>query len=102
MVLEVSAQLEGVLEMIRAQASHPDTAASVAPVLLIDPELSGASKFAFSARGAGYKGLIVALQPFESGKAIQSAFDYICERPSASEVQLALFGSVNAPKSEEN
>lgn len=98
LVLEVSAQLEGVLEMIRAQASHPGMAASVAPVLLIDPELSGASKFAFSARGAGYKGLIVALQPFESGKAIQSAFDYICERPAASEVQLALFGSAGAPK----
>ena len=61
--------------------------------LLIDPELPGAAKFAFSARGAGYKGLIIGLRPISGGAALKAAFDHICEAQTMTSIQTALFGS---------
>ena len=60
-------------------------------VLLIDPNLPGASKFAFSARSAGFSGLIIALRPVTGGAAIKAAFDGTCESMSANAVSAALF-----------
>ena len=61
--------------------------------LLIDPNLPGASKFAFSARSAGFSGLIIALRPVTGGAAIKAAFDGTCESISASAITAALFNS---------
>ncbi len=59
--------------------------------LLIDPNLPGAPKFAFSARSAGFNGLIIALRPVTGGAAIKAAFDATCESMSASAISAALF-----------
>ncbi len=59
--------------------------------LLIDPNLPGATKFAFSARSAGFSGLIIALRPVTGGAAIRAAFDATCESMSASAISAVLF-----------
>ena len=60
-------------------------------VILIDPNLPDAAKFAFRARSAGFSGLIIALRPVTAGAAIKAAFDGICESMSASAISAVLF-----------
>ncbi len=82
LVLEQPIYVDGLLAQL---VSHPPQ------VLLIDPNLPGAAKFAFSARSAGFNGLIIALRPVIGGAAVKAAFDATCESLSASAVSAALF-----------
>jgi hypothetical protein len=82
--------------LVLESGPHPDAFAaqlqSKPPqVLLIDPQLPGATKLGFSARSAGFKGLIVALRSFTGGAAIKAAFDHICDTQSASAIVSVLF-----------
>ena len=82
LVLEQPIYVEGLLAQLMLRPPQ---------VLLIDPNLQGASKFAFSARSAGFSGLIIALRPVTGGAAIKAAFDCTCESLSASAISSALF-----------
>ncbi len=82
LVLEQPTYADGLLAQLMARPPQ---------VLLIDPNLPGAAKFAFSARSAGFSGLIVALRPVISGAAIKASFDNTCESMSASSISAALF-----------
>ncbi len=81
--LEQPQQVEGLLSQLMAKPPH---------VLLIDPNLAGAAKFAFSARSAGFAGMIIALRPVTGGAAIKAAFDGVSEAISASAIVAVLFG----------
>jgi hypothetical protein len=82
LVLEYCPQPEVLMAQLKANPPQ---------VLLIDPQLSGAAKFAFSARSAGFNGMVVALRPFTGGAAIKAAFDYVCEQQSARTIAAVLF-----------
>jgi hypothetical protein len=82
--------------LVLENSPHPDLFAaqlqSKPPqLLLIDPQVPGAAKLAFSARSAGFRGLIVALRAFTGGAAIKAAFDHVCETQSASAIASVLF-----------
>ena len=83
LILEQPVYVDGLLAQLM---SNPPQ------VLLIDPNLQGAPKFAFSARSAGFTGLIIALRPVTGGAAVKAAFDCTCESISASAISAALFG----------
>jgi hypothetical protein len=59
--------------------------------VLLDPTIAGAGKFAFSARSAGFAGLLIALRPMQTGAAIAAAFDATAATVSASAIVAALF-----------
>jgi len=82
LVLEQPTYVDGLLAQLLSRPPQ---------VLLIDPNLPGAAKFAFSARSAGFSGLIIALRPVAGGAAIKAAFDGTCESMSASAISAALF-----------
>jgi hypothetical protein len=82
LLLEQPQQVEGLLSQLLMKPPH---------VLLIDPNVAGATKFAFSARSAGFAGMIIALRPVTGGAAIKAAFDGIAEAISASAIVAALF-----------
>lgn len=83
LVLEQPTYVDGLLAQLMRERPQ---------ALLIDPNLPGAPKFAFSARSAGFSGLIIALRPIVGGVAVKAAFDATCEAMSASAVGAALFG----------
>lgn len=82
LVLEQPIYVDGLLAQLLARPPQ---------VILIDPNLPGAAKFAFSARSAGFNGLIIALRPVTAGAAVKAAFDGICESMSASAISAVLF-----------
>jgi hypothetical protein len=88
-------------QVFQPEALHALAKDRAPQAIVLDSELPGVGKLAFSLRAQGFSGLLIALTPLQAGAAVLSAFDFIGQRaldassdlPLREDLLRSLFGS---------